>query len=113
MGDGPIEIDHRRRHDRTQRVIERRHPRPVRLAESARACVAGGDRGLQRVRSVDAAESLGALQGGEAAADQELVPAGAVLLGKKNRRAIRRSARGQTRRLDLHQRKQAEDLGLV
>ena len=75
--------------------------------------MAGGERGLQRVRSVGAAQGLGALQRGETPPDQELVPAGAVLLGQRHRRAVRRGAGGQTRGLDLHQREQTEHLRLV
>ena len=68
-----------------QRVVERRDPLPVRVLRRARPGVAGGERGLQRVGPVGAAQRLGACQGGEAAADQQLVPAGAVLLGQRER----------------------------
>ena len=38
---------------------------------------------------------------------------GAFLLGQGHQRAVRRGARGETRRLELHECEQAPDLGLV
>ena len=82
-------------------------------AARARAGVAGGDRGLQRVGAAGAAERLGALERGEAAADEQLIPARAVLIEQQDRLARRADARAEPRRLDLHQRDEAVDLGLV
>ena len=96
-----------------QRVVERRDARPVGLLGRARPRVAGGDRGLQRVRPERAAERLGALERREAAADEQLVPARAVLIEQQDRLARRPDPRAQPRRLDLHQRDQAVHLGLV
>ena len=62
----------------------------------ARAGVAGGDRGLERVGAGRAAELLGARERGEAATDQELVPARAVLVEEQDRL----SRDGPTRALD-------------
>jgi len=47
--------------------------------------VAGGDRRLQRVGALRAAQRLGARQRAQAAADQQLVPACAVLLQQTDR----------------------------
>jgi hypothetical protein len=63
--DGPIEIDHRRRHDRAQRVVERRYPRPVRVRESARAAWQAAIAACSAYGPFDAAQGFGALQGGE------------------------------------------------
>ena len=50
--------------------------------------MADGKRSLQGVGPAGAAQCLGAVQGSEAPADQELVPTGAVLFADGNRRAI-------------------------
>ena len=55
----------------------------------ARARVAGGDRRLQRVRAQRAAQSLGALERREAAPDEQLIPARAVLIEQQDRLARR------------------------
>jgi hypothetical protein len=68
--------------------------------------MAGGERGLQGVGPVGAAQCLGAVQSGEAPADQEPVPAGAVLFGQGNGRAVRPCAGSQTRGLEFHQREE-------
>ena len=82
-------------------------------AGGARSRVAGGDRGLQRVRAERAAELLGALERGETATDEELIPARAVLIEEQDRLSRRADARPRARRLDLHQRDEAVDLGLL
>ena len=63
----------------------------------ARPRVAGGDRGLQRVGAERAAERLGAVQRRQAAADQQPVPAAAVLVEQQHRLA-RRARRARRRR---------------
>ena len=55
--------------------------------------VAGGDRGLQGVRARRPPERLGALERREAAADQQLIPARAVLIEQQDRLARRADAR--------------------
>jgi hypothetical protein len=50
--------------------------------------VAGGDLGLQDVRSPPTAEGLGPLEGSEPMLDQEAVPPGAVLVGEEDRLAV-------------------------
>ena len=49
--DRAVELDDRRRRELGERVVERGDARPVGLLGGARARVAGGDRGLQRVRA--------------------------------------------------------------
>ncbi len=56
---------------------------------------------------------LGAREGGEAAADQELVPARAVLIEQQDGLARGAGPRLEARGLDLHQRDEAVDLRLV
>ena len=63
----------------------------------ARARVARGDRGLQRVRAARAAERLGALERREPAPDQQLVPARAVLIEQQDRLAVAADARARAR----------------
>ena len=57
-GDRAIQLDDGGRRDLRERVVERRDARPVGVLRSARARVAGGDRGLQRVGSEPPAELL-------------------------------------------------------
>ena len=75
--------------------------------------MAGGDRGLQRVRPQRAAELLGAPQPVEATLHEQVVPARAVLIGEQHRLPVRPDPRPQPRGLELHQRQQAVDLGLA
>ena len=74
--------------------------------------MARGDRRLQRVRAQRATEALRALERGEAAADQQPVPARAVLVREEDRLPRRPDPRPQPRRLDLHQGNEAVDLRL-
>ena len=59
-------------------------------AAVGRARMAGGDAGLQRVgpERVAAQPALGALQRRQAAADQQVVPARAVLVAQQHRAAL-------------------------
>ena len=107
MGDRPIEIDHRRRHHDAQPVVERGDAGPVGIGRAARARMAGGKRGLQRIGTI-AAERFRAGQRVKAAVDQQLVPARAVLFGQRHECAVRPDARRKARCLDLHQGEQAE-----
>src|SRR2546422_11695283 len=79
-GHRPIQLHHRRRRDLRERVVECHNTRPIRLRRGPRPRVTGGNRGLKRVRAEGAAELLGAFERGETAADEELVPATAVLI---------------------------------
>ena len=107
MSDGAVEVDHRRRHDLPQPVVERRDPLPVGIFRLARLGVTGGERGLQGVAAVGAAQRFGAFEGCEATTDEELVPAGTVLLGDWHEPAVCRRAGGKARCLNLHQGDQA------
>ena len=78
----------------------------------ARAWQAAID-GLQRVGAAAAAERLGPVERLQPAADQQQVPARAVLVEQQDRLALRADPRPDPRRLDLHQRDEAVDLGLV
>ena len=49
--DRAVQLDDRRRRQLGQRVVQRGDPRPVGLLGGARSRVAGGDRGLERVRA--------------------------------------------------------------
>ncbi len=110
---GAVELDDRGAGERRQGVVQRDDPRPVGLLDAAGPRVAGGDRGLQRVRAQRAAELLGALQPGQAALYEQVVPACAVLVGEQHRLAVRPDPRPQPRGLQLHQGQQAVDLGLA
>ena len=112
MGDRSIEIDHRRGHHGAQPVVERSNSVPVGIGRAARARMAGRKCGLQRIGAV-APESFGAGQRVKASADQQLVPACAVLLGQRYEGAVRADARRQARCLDFHQGQQAEHLGIL
>ena len=68
--DRPVQLDHRRRRELGDGVVERDDPRPVRLLRGRCSSMARGDGGLERVGSHRAAESFGALERRESAADQ-------------------------------------------
>src|SRR5439155_512472 len=90
-----------------ERIVERRDARPVRLRGGTRSRVAGGDRGLQRVRAERAAELLGPLECGETTMDEDVIPARAVLIEEQDGLSRRADARARARGLDLHQRDEA------
>ncbi len=71
----------------------------------------GRDRRLQRVGSEGAAQRLRALERGQPAVDQQLVPAAAVLREQQDRLALGIDARGGARGLNLHQRDEPVHLG--
>ncbi len=75
--------------------------------------MAGGDRGLQRVRPERAAELLGPPQPGETALHEQVIPARSVLIGEQYRLAVRPDPRPQPRGLELHQGQQAVHLRLA
>ncbi len=75
--------------------------------------MAGRDRRLQRIGPERIALRPGPRQRREAAADQELVPARAVLVEEEHGLAARIDACPQARGLDLHQRNEAVHFGLL
>src|ERR671925_599214 len=79
-GDRTVQLDDWRRYELGERVVERDDALPIRVTGVAGARVAGGDRGLERVRPERAARALRALERGEPAADEHPIPAGAVLV---------------------------------
>ena len=62
-----------------------------------RAGVARRDGSLQRIRTARGAERLGPVERGETAADQELIPASAVLIEQQDGLSRRTGARAQAR----------------
>ena len=58
---------------------------------------------LDHIRAAGAAQRRGAVERGQAAANQELIPQRAVLVEQQNRFACGPDARARTRGLDLHQ----------
>ena len=102
--DRPVELDHRRRRDVRQHLVQRGDPRPVGLLGGRRP-----GRGRRRSRPAArtgrvAAERLGPLQRGQAAADQQPVPAPPVLVRQQHRLAVRAGPGRQPGGLELHQR---------
>ena len=84
------------------------------LRVCAGAGVAGGDGGLQEVGADGAGvDCCGAFECGEAAADEELVPLGAVLIEEEDGFAGGRDAGSGAGGLDLHEGDQAVDFGFV
>ena len=79
-GDGPVELDHRRRRNLRERVVQGDDLLPVGVVGGRGPGVAGRDRALEPVGSERTAERRGPAQRGQAAADQEAVPAGPVLI---------------------------------
>src|SRR5262245_26595600 len=76
--------------------------------------MAGGDRGLQRVRALRApGQGLGSLQRGETAPHEQPVPARAVLIEQEHRLTRRTDACPRARCLNLHQRDEAVHLRLL
>jgi len=86
VGDRAIEIDYGRGRDDAQPIVERRNAPPVGIGGSTRAGVASSERGLQYIGAV-AAKRVGAGQRIEAPADQQMVPACAILFGERGTRA--------------------------
>src|SRR2546421_8801893 len=83
------------------------------VSSGAGSDVTGGDRGLQGVRPEHAAESLGPLKRGQTAADEDLIPARAILIQQQDGLARGPGPRARARGLDLHQSDQAVDLRLL
>src|SRR6266567_1684868 len=105
--DRAIQLDDGGGRELGERIVERRDARPVRLRRGARSRVAGGDRGLECIGTEPAAELLGALERGQTAAHEQVIPARAVLIGEQDRLSRRADPRERARRLYLHERDQA------
>ena len=85
--DRAVELDDGRGHQLRQREIQCRDARPIGVGGVACARMARGNRGLQRVRTLRAAELFGALEGCEPAPDQQAIPARTILLEQQDRLA--------------------------
>ncbi|MNT53335.1 hypothetical protein D3C72_1904190 [compost metagenome] len=85
---------------------------PVRVFGGARPRVAGGQFGLQRIGAARSAQRIRARQRRQPAADQQGIPAAAVLVHQQDRPALRIGARMQPGSLQLHQGGQPMHLGL-
>jgi hypothetical protein len=92
-GDRAVELDDRRRPELGEPVVEGDNALPVRLIGDAGPRVAGGDGRLERVRAEGAAGALRALERGEAAADEQPVPARPVLVEQQHRLSGRADSR--------------------
>ena len=71
------------------------------------------DRRLQRVRTKRAAEFFRAIECGQSAVNQQLIPARSILIEQQDRLAVRADSRVRSRRMQLHQREQSVHFRLV
>ncbi len=101
--DRAVELHDRRRRDLGELDVQRGDAHPIGVFGAARACVAGGDRGLQLIRAAGAAELFRAFKRGKATLDEQPVPMRTVLIEQQDRRAVSVGARVQARGLDFHQ----------
>ena len=108
-GDGAIEFNNGRRREAGKLFVESGDARPIGFFGSASARVACGDGRLQSVRSQIGGGFFGAVESGESAADEELIPKAAILVQKQNGLAVCGGARGKARSLDFHERDKAVD----
>src|SRR5579871_2391826 len=86
---------------------------PVGVRGDLGACMTGRDGGLQRVATEWLLQRLRPLKGGLPAMQEQLIPAGTVLIQQQNRLALGTCARRQTRGVELHERQQAMNLSLT
>src|ERR1700738_1279613 len=77
--DCTIELHDRRWRNRLQYIVQRRDAPPIRLRRGTRSRMTGDNRRLQRILAIRPAELLGPLERRETAADQDLIPASAIL----------------------------------
>ena len=109
----PVELDHRRRHRHGQPVVERRQsaasrfPRPARRGHDTRRAPPAAHKARPPRRAPRLAPAPRA-HGGSAAGPSAR---GSARSAARTRRPARRGR--QARRLQLHQRQQAEDFGLL
>src|SRR5277367_5456497 len=102
-----IQINHRRRRDPRQRLIQRHNPRPIRFFRPTRSRMASRNLPLQHIRPPRGSTQLRSpLQRPQPATNQQLIPIRTILLQQQNRRARFVHARSETRSLYLHQRHQ-------
>src|SRR5438105_3277953 len=111
--DRSVQLHDGGRRELRERIVERADAHPVRLRRGASACVTGGDGSLQGVGPERPAERLGALERGETTANEELIPARAVLIEQQDGLPRWTDPRPRPRRLDLHQPDEAVNLRLL
>src|SRR5690606_39191162 len=87
-GDGAVQLDDGGAGELGQRIVEGDDAAPVRLVRGAGARVAGRNGSLQRVRAERTRERDSLVERSEATADEQLVPAGAVLLEQEDGVAV-------------------------
>src|SRR5579859_783676 len=132
-GYGAVQLDYGGRGEVGQLGVEVDDAGPVGGVGGAGSGVAGGYGGLQGIRTTGAAwlfgaiqdffwgsrffgaveQFFGAIEGGQATADQELIPAGAVLVEKEDGFAGGSYAGGGAGGLDFHQGYEAVDFRLL
>src|SRR5690349_11162531 len=95
-GDGAIEFDDGGCREMRKLFVEAGDARPIRFFGGASASVAGGNGGLQSVRSGCGVRFFREVESGESAANEELIPKAAVLIEKENGLALCAGARGET-----------------
>src|SRR6266571_714903 len=97
-GDRAVQLDHRGRGQVGEHHVQRGDALPVGVLDRRRPRVAGGDLGLHGVAARRIVDPLRPGQGGQAAADQQPVPAPPVLVGEQDRLAGRPAAPPRTAR---------------
>src|SRR4030095_7938367 len=86
---------------------------PIGLVRSPRSRMTGSDRRLDDVRTAGDAEFFSALESRKATADQNVIPHRPVLVEEQNRLSRRAYPCPRARCLDLHQRHEAVNFGLL
>src|SRR5207253_3262772 len=79
-----IQLHNRGWRELGERIVQRCDTWPVRFFWSPRSCMTRGDCGLERVWTSCSAELFCALERGETASDQELIPVRAVLIEQQD-----------------------------
>jgi hypothetical protein len=111
-GNGPVQLDHGRRLDGEQVVVELHDVAPVRRGIVDGHRVRGRDGGLDVIGG-DGAPRSRAVEMAKSPADQLLVPGAAVLLGEEQNISRLVHARGQTACLQQHEREEGMHRGLI
>ena len=83
-GDGAIELDYRRLSQLNEGIVKSNNAFPVRFLRRVCSRMAGGDRGLQRVGAQRLNQGFSMRERSKTPADQELVPACAILVQQEH-----------------------------
>ncbi|MHC2316297.1 hypothetical protein ACVIHC_003343 [Bradyrhizobium diazoefficiens] len=108
-----VELDHRRRIDPQQHLVEPADLRPVGRLKARRARMQRGDRGLHRIGLRPAGYAQCVVHETQTRLDLRAIPERAVLLFQQHDVADRRRASGAARVVQQHQGQQALDPGPV